>query len=72
MSLTIYDAPTQGPSRLLILVIQTSIEGMSVGILDELATDHRAEHPGLFPQGENPLTIEAKAQGTRMNKKRDR
>ena len=45
---------------------------MKMGILDELAVSYRAKHPGLFPEGEDLAAIKAKAQNTRVGKKRRR
>jgi len=56
-----------------ILEVQVSKEEeMRMGVLDELVTGYRAKHPGLFPDGEDLTMIEAKAQDTRVSKKRRR
>jgi hypothetical protein len=47
-------------------------EETKMGIPDELTTSYRTNHFRLFPDAEDLLAIEAKAQGTRMSKKRRR
>ena len=47
-------------------------EETSMGILDELVASYHAEHPGLFPEGEGLTMVKAKAQDTRVSKKRRR
>ncbi|KAF9642030.1 hypothetical protein BDM02DRAFT_3194047 [Thelephora ganbajun] len=47
-------------------------EETRMGILGEFITSYHTKHPGLFPEGEDLITIEAKAQDTRVNKKRRR
>ena len=54
-----------------ILKIQLSKEEeMKMGVVDEVVTSYRAEHPGLFPEGEELATIRAKAKDTQVSKKR--
>ena len=56
-----------------ILEIQLSEEEETkMGVVDEVVTSYRAEHPGLFPEGEELAAIRAKAEDTRVSKKRRR
>ena len=56
-----------------ILEIQLSKEEETkMDIPDELITGCRAKHACLFPEGEELAIIEAKAQDTRVGKKRRR
>ena len=41
-----------------------------MGIPDDLVTSYRAKHPEVFPEGEDLVAIEAKAQSTQKSKKR--